>query len=90
MKVKNNSARAYHVRGVIIAPGATSEVPNEAKADIKGMDDLEIVGKVEAEEVEFTETANMTKAELQAALDKKGVDYSATANKAELQALLDA
>ena len=32
----------------------------------------------------------MTKAELQAALDEKGIDYKPAQNKAELQALLDA
>lgn len=87
MKVKNTSARMYWVGGVMCLPGQTTDkVPDSAEKDIEGMDDLTIVGGKAIEE----EKPSMTKAELQAALDEKQVAYSATANKAELQALYDA
>lgn len=85
MKVKNTSqTRAYHIGAVLIAPGATAEVPDSAEADLKGEKELEIVGGPALDEEK-----GMTKAELQAALTDAGIDYSSTANKAELQALFD-
>lgn len=85
MKVKNNSARAYHVGGVLVPPGATLPVPDSAEKDIDGITDLEIIGGKVIEE-----DKGMTKAQLQDALAEKDIPFSATANKAELQALLDA
>lgn len=41
MKIVNNSARPYTVRGVLIAPGAVSpDLPDDAEKDIEGIDDL--------------------------------------------------
>lgn len=84
MQLKNISNRGYTVRNIFCAPGVVTTVPDAAEADIKGMDDLEIVGGAAIEE-----NKSMTKAELQAALTDAGIDYPSTANKTELQALFD-
>jgi hypothetical protein len=84
MQVKNNSVRAYHVGATLIAPGGTMTVADSFEKALDGNPDLEIVGGPAIEE------KTMTKAELQNALLEKGVDYSPTANKSELQALHDA
>ena len=45
MKVKNKSqTRANHIGAVLIASGATAEVPDSAEADLKGEKELEIIG----------------------------------------------
>jgi hypothetical protein len=86
MKIKNNAKHVYHIGGVVCLPGAiTSGVPDSSEADLKGLEHhLEIIGGAV-----IIEEKGMTKAELQTALLERGVDYSPTANKAELQALLD-
>lgn len=90
MKVTNNSnVRAYHVRNVMIAPGQSKEFTDDVSADIKGLDDLKASG-AKAEDVEFAEEKSMSKADLIAALDEAGIEYPSNANKADLQALLDA
>lgn len=71
MKVTNVSARAYTIRGVVIAPGASAEVPDEAKADLKGLEqDLKTGAKAAADadatadiggEKTSTEEANTSK-----------------------------
>lgn len=87
MKVKNNSkTRPYHIGNMFIGPGQTKDgIPDAAEADLKGHEDLEIIGGAVIEEEK-----GMTKAQLQAALTEKGIEYPYTANKAELQALYDA
>lgn len=43
MQVKNVSARLYTVAGKQIIPGATVDLDDKHAADIKGIDDLEVV-----------------------------------------------
>ena len=88
MKVTNNStSRAYHVRDVMIAPGMFAEFTIDVSKDIEGISDLKSSGK--AQEVEFTEVANVTAKDLRAILDEKNVKYPSNASKDELQALVD-
>lgn len=85
MQVKNNSkTRAYHVGGVLIAPGATGTVPDSAEADLKGEKELELIGGPAIEEEK-----GLTKSQLQDALKAKDIPFSPLMNKADLQALLD-